>query len=121
MWNPLSSFGSTAMHGAWLLLAVAGLLEIVWAVALQQANGFQRPLPGAIAVVTAFTSFYMLSRAMRILPAGTAYAAWVGIGMVGVVVVGIIALGENASLPRLACLALVITGVVGLALLEGAV
>lgn len=107
-----------AIHGAWLLLAAAGLLEIVWAVALQQAHGFQRPLPGAIAVVIAFTSFYMLSRAMRILPAGTAYAAWVGIGMVGVVIVGIVALGENAAPPRLACLALVITGVIGLALLE---
>lgn len=117
----MTSFSLPAIQGAWLLLGGAGLLEIVWAVALQQANGFQRPLPGAIAMVTAFTSFYMLSQAMRMLPVGTAYAAWVGIGMVGVAIVGIVALGENASLPRLACLALVTAGVIGLALLEEAV
>lgn len=112
-------FAIPTPQAAWLVLTGAGLLEIVWALALQQAQGFQRPVPGAIAVVTASTSFYMLSQAMRILPVGTAYAAWVGIGMAGVVIVGIVALGEHASPLRLICLGMTIAGVAGLALLEG--
>lgn len=104
---------------AWLLLIVAGLLEIVWALALKQAQGFTRLGPGVLGITAAVVSFGMLSASLKSLPVGTAYAVWVGIGAVGVAVAGILALGESASPARLACLALILSGVIGLRLLEG--
>ena len=101
---------------AWLILVAAGALEVVWAVALKQADGFTRPLPSAIGLVTAATSLLLLSLALRSLPAGTAYAVWVGIGIVGVAVVGIVAMGEDGGALRLGFLALILVGVVGLRL-----
>lgn len=102
---------------AWTLLVGAGLLEVVWAIALKQSAGFTRLLPAAIGIASAVASFVLLAFALRWLPVGTAYAAWVGIGTVGVVLVGITVLGEAATLPRLLCLALIVAGVVGLKLL----
>jgi quaternary ammonium compound-resistance protein SugE len=104
---------------AWVLLVAAGVLEIVWAVALKQTGGFTRFWPSAIGIVSAVTSFLMLAAALKTLPVGTAYAVWVGIGAVGVAVVGIVALHESASAVRLACLGLVVVGIVGLKLIEG--
>ncbi len=104
---------------AWLVLIVAGLLEIVWATALKQANGFTRLWPSVIALVTAWLSFVLLSLALRSLPVGIAYAVWVGIGAVGVAAVGILLLGEHVSLVRLSFLALIVIGIVGLRLTEG--
>ncbi|MEU4763835.1 multidrug efflux SMR transporter [Actinosynnema sp. NPDC023794] len=100
---------------AWLLLLGAASLEVVWATALGRSDGFTRPRPTAIGIAAAVTSFVMLAIAMRDLPVGTAYAVWVGLGAVGVVLVGIAA-GESASPLRLACLALIVLGVVGLKL-----
>ena len=104
---------------AWTVLVGAGLLEIVWAIALKQADGFTRFWPSAIGVAAAVVSFVLLSTALRSLPVGTAYAVWVGIGALGVAITGIIALGESASLLRMGLLTLILIGIVGLKLVEG--
>ena len=78
------------MNPAWAVLVLAGLFEIVWAVALRQLAGFTRLVPAVIVWLAAFASFWVLSRAMLGLPVGTAYAVWIGIGAVGVAVIGII-------------------------------
>jgi quaternary ammonium compound-resistance protein SugE len=104
---------------AWIVLAAAGLLEVVWAVALKQADGFTRLWPSLLGLAAASVSLFMLSVALRSLPAATAYAVWVGIGIVGVALVGILALGEEASLARVGFLALIFMGVVGLRVVDG--
>jgi len=103
---------------SWLLLTGAGLLEIVWAIALKQAGGFTRFWPSLIGIVSAIVSFVMLSLALKQLPVGTAYAVWVGIGALGVAIAGIVTLGESASPMRLGLLALILIGVIGLKLVE---
>lgn len=103
---------------SWLLLTGAGLLEIVWAIALKQAGGFTRFWPSVIGIVSAIVSFVMLSLALKQLPVGTAYAVWVGIGALGVALAGIVTLGESASPMRLSLLALILIGVIGLKLVE---
>ncbi len=103
---------------SWLLLTGAGLLEIVWAVALKQAGGFTRFWPSLIGIISAIISFVMLSLALKQLPVGTAYAVWVGIGALGVALAGIVALGESVSPTRLGLLALILIGVIGLKLVE---
>ncbi|SDL21948.1 DMT family transporter [Nonomuraea jiangxiensis] len=102
---------------AWLLLIGAALLEIVWATALERSDGFTRPWPSVLGVTAAALSFVLLSFALRQLPMGTAYAVWVGIGAVGVAAVGILVLGESVAPLRLACLGLILAGVIGLRLL----
>lgn len=104
---------------AWTMLLGAGLLEIVWAIALKYTGGFTRFWPSAIGIVAAVTTFVMLSSALKSLPVGTAYAVWVGIGALGVALAGILALGESASPLRLAFLALILIGIIGLKIVEG--
>ena len=104
---------------AWFILVGAGLLEIVWAIALKQSEGFTRLWPSVIGLVAAVASFLMLAQALKSLPVGTAYAIWVGIGAVGVAAVGIAVLGESAAPARLGFLALILIGIIGLRLLEG--
>ncbi|MDG4786812.1 multidrug efflux SMR transporter [Micromonospora sp. WMMD1102] len=99
---------------AWLLLIVAGLLEVVWALALKQTEGFTRLWPSLLACSTALLSFVLLSLALRDLPVGTGYAVWVGVGAVGVTLAGIVALGESLSPARLVFVALIAVGIVGL-------
>jgi quaternary ammonium compound-resistance protein SugE len=101
---------------AWLLLVSAGLLEIVWATAMDRSDGFTRLWPTVVGVSGALASFVLLAIALRDLPVGTAYAVWVGLGAVGVALFGILALGESTSPFRLACLALIVLGIVGLKL-----
>ena len=103
---------------AWIVLIGAGLLEIVWAVALKFADGFTRFWPSAIGLAAAVTSFVMLSVALKSLPVGTAYAVWVGIGAFGVAIVGMLALGESASVLRLIFLVLILAGIIGLKMVE---
>jgi quaternary ammonium compound-resistance protein SugE len=103
---------------AWLVLVGAGLLEIVWATALKQGDGFTRLWPSVIGIVTAQVSFVMLAVALKSLPVGTAYAVWVGIGAVGVALAGIVAFGEDASPLRLLLLALILIGIIGLKMIE---
>lgn len=99
---------------AWLLLIIAGLLEVVWALALKDAHGFSRVVPSIVAVAAALASFVLLATALRALPVGTAYVAWVGIGATGVTLAGILLLGEAASPIRLVCAAMIVVGVIGL-------
>jgi quaternary ammonium compound-resistance protein SugE len=101
---------------AWLLLMVAGLLEIVWAIGLKYAAGFTRPVPSVITVAAMLASIVLLGIAMKSLPVGTSYAIWVGVGATGTAVLGIILFGESASAARLASLALIVLGIVGLRL-----
>lgn len=98
---------------SWILLTVAGLLEIVWAILLKTASTAQ-PLRLAAMVIAMVASFVLLGRAMRDLPVGTAYAVWTGIGGAGTALVGILWLGEPASAARLGALALIVAGIVGL-------
>lgn len=102
---------------AWAVLIGAGLLEVVWALALKQAHGFTRLWPSVIGLASAAASFAMLAMALKTLPTGTAYAVWVGIGAVGVALAGILLLGESASFLRLFFLALIVVGVIGLSVI----
>ncbi len=99
---------------AWTLLFVAGLFEIVWALGLKYSDGFSRLVPSVIVVLGAAVSFWLLAIAMRVLPAGTAYAVWTGIGAAGTALLGIALLGESANATRLFCIALIVAGVLGL-------
>jgi quaternary ammonium compound-resistance protein SugE len=105
---------------AWVLLVLAGLLEIVWATAVKQSDGFSRLWPSALGVGAAAVSFVLLAAALRSLPVGTAYAVWVGIGALGVAAAGVVAYDEPASPARAAFLLLILVGVVGLRVLDGA-
>ncbi|MET7667239.1 quaternary ammonium compound efflux SMR transporter SugE [Micromonospora luteifusca] len=99
---------------AWLVLVISGLMETAWAIALDRSAGFSRLIPSVVFVVTLSLSMAGLAYALRDIPVGTGYAVWVGIGAVGTAVVGMVALGESASLPRILCLLLVVAGVIGL-------
>jgi quaternary ammonium compound-resistance protein SugE len=101
---------------AWTILILAGLLEIVWAIGLKYTHGFTRLWPSVATVAAMSVSIVLLSMAMRTLPAGTAYAVWTGIGAVGTVIMGIVLLGEPATFPRLACIGLIIAGIIGVKL-----
>ncbi len=101
---------------AWVWLAVAGLCEIGWVVLLKASDGFTRPAAAAGTVLTVAVSFYCMSQALRVLPMGTVYAVWTGIGAAGGVIWGIAAQGEPATAARLLCVALIVGGVVGLKL-----
>ncbi|WP_323042793.1 quaternary ammonium compound efflux SMR transporter SugE [Gemmobacter sp.] len=102
--------------GPWGILAIAGVLEVVWALGLKYSEGFTRLWPSVITLVGAAASFWLLSHAMKSLPAGTAYAVWTGIGALGVAVFGMILLGEGATPLRLAGIGLIVAGIVALKL-----
>jgi len=101
---------------AWLLLVVAGLLEVGWAIGLKYTEGFTRLWPTVGTVSAMLLSIGLLGVAMKTLPVGTAYAVWVGIGAVGTAALGIVLLGEVASVGRLVSLGLIVAGIVGLKL-----
>lgn len=102
---------------AWLLLFVAGLLEICWAVGLKYTEGFTRSLPTVLTVAAMVASMVLLGLAVRTLPIGTAYAVWTGIGAAGTVIAGIVFLGESASVLRILCVLVILAGIMGLKLL----
>lgn len=102
----------------WWLLAAAGAVEVVMALALKASHGLSKPAPAAIGLVAAAASLALLTMAMRQLPAGTAYAVWTGIGGVGVALFGIFVFGDSASPARLLCIGLIVAGIAGLRLLE---
>ena len=101
-------------QSAWLLLLVAGLLEVGWAVGLKFTDGFTRPGASAATLVAMVLSVILLAQAVRTLPVGTAYAVWTGIGAAGTALVGIAVLGESREALRLVCIALIVAGTVGL-------
>lgn len=104
---------------AWAYLVVAGLLEIVWAVAMKQSQGFTRLMPSLVMAAGMVGSFGFLALAMRLLPLGTAYTIWTGIGAVGAFLAGIAFLGEEVSVMRLAAAALIVAGLVLMRAAEG--
>lgn len=105
---------------AWIMLVVAGLLEVVWASTMKATDGFTRLWPSVLTLGTMVVSFALLSQAMRTLPAGTSYAVWVGIGAIGTALVGIFLWGEPATAARLLFLGLIAVGIVGLRLVSPA-
>jgi quaternary ammonium compound-resistance protein SugE len=102
---------------AWVLLLVAGLLEIVWAVSMKASHGFTKHHFTALTLVAAGLSFWLLGLALRQLPVGTAYAVWTGVGAVGAAVLGIAFFGESLTIARVGCIALIVCGILGLKLL----
>lgn len=105
---------------SWMLLVFAGLLEIVWALALKDSQGFSRPLPTALFVPTYIASAALLGLALRSMPVGTGYAVWVGIGAVGTALLGMALLGDPVAPGRIAAIGLISAGVVWLAVGEAA-
>ena len=104
---------------AWLLLFIAGLLEIVWSVSMKASAGFTKHHYTALTLAAAALSFWLLGLAMRILPVGTAYAVWTGIGAVGAALLGIVLFGEALTIPRVVCICLIVVGILGLKLFGG--
>jgi quaternary ammonium compound-resistance protein SugE len=101
---------------SWLILLIAGLFEIGWAIGLKYTEGFTRLWPTVGTVACMILSVLLLGLAVKTLPVGSAYAVWVGVGAVGTVILGIILLGEPASLARLVSVGFIIVGIVGLKL-----
>ena len=101
---------------AWIVLLLAGLLEIGWSVTLKYSQGMTRPGPSLLTLALLSLSFFLLSVAMKHLPLGTAYAVWTGTGAVGTALMGILLFNEPASALRLACIACIVLGIVGLSL-----
>jgi quaternary ammonium compound-resistance protein SugE len=100
----------------WAILVVAGIFEVGWAIGLKYTEGFTRLWPSVWTALAMIISLGLLGIAMKTLPVGTAYSVWVGVGAVGTVVLGIVLLGESASLPRMISVALIVAGIVGLKL-----
>ncbi len=98
----------------WIHLIIAGLLEVAWAIGLKQTDGWTRLGPSVITGLLMIASFFFLSLALRALPIGTAYAIWTGIGAVGTALIGIFVFGEPRTAARLACIVLIVAGIIGL-------
>lgn len=103
---------------AWVYLFIAGLFEIGWAIGLKYTDGFTRLVPSALTAVSMIASVLLLGLALRELPVGTGYAVWTGIGTVGTAILGIYLFGEPATAMRLACIALIVSGIAGLKFLS---
>ena len=103
---------------AWLLLCIAGILEIAFALGVKWSQGFTRLMPTLFTILTGVASVYLLSRALRTLPVGTGYAVWTGIGAGGTAILGVLVMGDSAAPARLLCIVLIIVGVIGLKLVS---
>ena len=99
---------------AWFYLVVAGLFEVVWAIGLKYTEGWTRLWPGVGTLAAMVVSFWCLSQSLKSIPIGTGYAIWTGIGAVGAAALGIVLFGDSASWPRLLCIGLIVSGVIGL-------
>jgi quaternary ammonium compound-resistance protein SugE len=102
---------------AWLILFIAGLCEVAWAVGLKYTEGFSRLAPSLATVAAMIVSVVLLGWSLKVLPLGTAYAVWTGIGAVGTAILGMILFGESREVARLLCIVLIVAGIVGLKLL----
>jgi quaternary ammonium compound-resistance protein SugE len=105
---------------AWILLAIAGVFEVGWAIGLKYTEGFTRLWPSIGTIAAMALSLFCLGLALRTLPVGTAYAVWTGIGAVGTAILGMILFGESVAAARLACIGLIVAGIVGLKLFSAA-
>jgi quaternary ammonium compound-resistance protein SugE len=99
---------------AWFYLVIAGLLEIAWAIGLKYTEGFTKLTPSILTVIAMIGSFALLGQALRVLPIGTAYAIWTGIGAVGTAILGMVFFGEPRDVARIVCILLIVAGIVGL-------
>ena len=104
---------------AWLLLMAAGLFEVVWSVSMKASEGFTRPVLTAITIVMAGFSFWLLGLSLKVLPVGTAYAVWTGIGAIGAAVLGIVIFKEPATAARIISILLIVAGILGLKVTSG--
>ncbi len=104
---------------AWLLLLVAGMFEIAWAVGLKYTVGFSRLWPSVFTVLAMVVSVVCLALALKTIPVGTGYAIWTGIGAVGTAILGIVLFGEAATVARLLCIGLILAGIIGLKIFSG--
>lgn len=102
----------------WIILIIAGIFEIIWAIGLKYSQGFTRLWPSLITITAMLASFVFLSRAIKTIPIGNAYAVWTGIGAAGVAVMGIFLFNDSTDIRRLLCIALIVTGIIGLKLLS---
>ena len=102
---------------AWAFLILAGLLEVGWAIGLKYSEGFTRPGISIATVLTMIASFLLLAQALKSIPVGTGYAVWTGIGAAGTALIGMAVLGEPREVGRIVCVALILSGVVGLKVL----
>ncbi|MDR8389985.1 quaternary ammonium compound efflux SMR transporter SugE [Aliifodinibius sp. S!AR15-10] len=103
---------------AWIYIIIAGLFEIIWAIGLKYSEGFTRLYPSIGTIIAMIVSFYFLSKGLNIIPVGTAYAVWTGIGAVGTAILGIILFNESKDLLRITCILLIIVGIIGLKLVS---
>lgn len=108
-----------ALGMSWTYVIIAGVFEVGWAIGLKYTDGFKAIIPSLATVVAFILSFYFLMLGSKDLPIGSAYAVWTGIGSVGVVLLGIVLFGESKDLLRIACIFLIILGIVGLQLTGG--
>ena len=108
------------MTTSWILLLVAGLLEVVWAIGLKYTDGFSRLTPSVITITAMIASVWLLALALKGIPVGTGYAVWTGIGAVGTAIFGIVLFNEAATVARLACIGLIVAGIFGLKLVSSA-
>lgn len=101
---------------SWVVLVIAGLFEVVWALGLKSTEGFTKFWPSVGTIAAMVVSFFLLSQALRTIPVGTGYAVWTGIGAVGTAIVGMLFLGEPREVGRVVCLLLIGAGIIGLKL-----
>ena len=101
---------------AWISLAIAGILEVFWAIGLKYTEGFSKFWPSLFTVFGMIASFYFLAKALKIIPVGTGYAVWTGIGATGTAILGIVLFGESAAPARVACITVIVAGIIGLKL-----
>jgi len=99
---------------AWIFLCVAGILEFFWAISLKYTEGFSNISWSVVTIIGMTASFYFLAQALETIPVGTAYAVWTGIGAAGTAILGIILFSESAALARIACIGLIVAGIIGL-------
>ncbi|WP_271894724.1 SMR family transporter [Candidatus Phyllobacterium onerii] len=104
---------------AWVLLSIAGIIEIAFAFCMKWSDGFTRLIPALLTVATGLSSVFLLSLSLRTLPVGTGYAVWTGIGAAGTAIMGIAVLGDSAEPLRILCILLILAGVIGLKLVSG--
>jgi quaternary ammonium compound-resistance protein SugE len=104
------------MSSSWLILVIAGLLEVCWAIGLKYTDGFRRPMPSLLVVLAIGASMFLLSYAARSLPIGTAYAVWVGIGALGAAILGVVLFHEPVTPARILFLAMLLVAIIGLKL-----
>jgi quaternary ammonium compound-resistance protein SugE len=102
----------------WMLLLAAGLLEVVWAIGLKYTEGFSRLAPSVVTIAAMIGSVWLLALALKSIPVGTGYAVWTGIGAVGTAILGIVLFSEPATAARLACIGLIVAGILGLKLVS---